>query len=59
MIGPYCCTVLSMTLEVNWVVGSMLSVFVIFPAVMAAAVILSLNSFRQAGIVGLVGLAIN
>jgi multidrug efflux pump subunit AcrB len=36
--------------------GNLLSVFVIFLAAMAAVVILSLNSFRQAGIIGLVGL---
>ncbi|MGE0626041.1 MAG: efflux RND transporter permease subunit [Pseudomonadales bacterium] len=36
-------------------IGNLLSVFVIFAAAMAAVVILSLNSFRQAGIVALVG----
>jgi multidrug efflux pump subunit AcrB len=36
--------------------GNLLSTFVIFLAAMAAVVILSLNSFRQAGIIGLVGL---
>lgn len=36
--------------------GNLLSVFVIFLAAMAAVVILSLNSFRQAGIIGLVGI---
>lgn len=35
-------------------VGNLVSVFVIFLAAMAAVVILSLNSFRQAGIIGLV-----
>jgi multidrug efflux pump subunit AcrB len=35
-------------------IGNLLSVFVIFAAAMAAVVILSLNSFRQAGIVGIV-----
>ncbi len=35
-------------------VGNLLSVFVIFVAAMAAVVILSLNSFKQAGIIGLV-----
>lgn len=37
-------------------VGNLLSVFVIFLAAMAAVVVLSLNSFRQAGIIGLVAL---
>ena len=35
-------------------VGNLLSVFVMFMVAMAAVVILSLNSFRQAGIIGLV-----
>ncbi|MEM8768914.1 MAG: efflux RND transporter permease subunit, partial [Pseudomonadota bacterium] len=37
-------------------IGNLLSVFVIFVAAMAAVVILSLNSFRQAGIIGLVAI---
>ncbi|MEZ5559050.1 MAG: efflux RND transporter permease subunit [Pseudomonadales bacterium] len=36
--------------------GNLLSVFVLFAIAMAAVVILSLNSFRQAGIIGIVAL---